>query len=180
LFLPARAYSYAEKVHRGTPGKFGSSEPFVGHPAAVATEVARYGDVVAVCGAYLHDTVEKTEVTADEVEGVFGPEIRELVVSVSDDPSITDGAERRHEHRSRALSSGESARLIYACDRLDGIRQMSAMLDRGEDLTEFEVGRRAASWRQDIGLLAEAGIPSALLVDLEREIDRLDRIIATP
>ena len=57
---------------------------------------------------------------------------------------------------------------------------MSAMLDRGEDLTEFEVGRRAASWRQDIGLLAEAGIPSALLVDLEREIDRLDRIIATP
>ena len=177
LFTPAKAYSFAEQAHRETPGKFGSDIDFITHPAGVASVVAEYGDEETVCAAYLHDTIEKSPVTAAEIGREFGPVVKELVVAVTDDPSIEDPDQRRSEHRARALDGGERSRLIYAADRLDGIRQMTAMVVLGRTPSPAPAAVRAASWREDIEMLRERGIPAALLGELERAIDELDASI---
>ena len=174
LFLPGKAYEFARRAHVSTPGKFGSDVDFITHPAGVAAAVAEYGDEVAVCAAYLHDTIEKTSVTADEIEQAFGPAVREVVMAVTDDPSIEDPEARRFEHRTRALASGERSRLVYAGDRLDGIRQMTALVNAGSAPSLTTASQRAASWREDIEMLREQILPSALLVNLEQAIDELD------
>ncbi|MBK8293337.1 MAG: enoyl-CoA hydratase/isomerase family protein [Solirubrobacterales bacterium] len=174
LHLPAKAYAFAEKAHRETPGKFGGDAPFIGHPAAVADEVAKYGDEVTVAVAYLHDTIEKTSVTADELDRAFGSEIRDLVVDLSQDPSITDDGVRRLDHRRRVIESGGKARLVYAADRLDGIRYSSELIDGNAYNSEVPVQQRADSWRDDIVRLDETGLPHGLLSELELAIDDLD------
>ncbi|MBK5231469.1 MAG: enoyl-CoA hydratase/isomerase family protein [Thermoleophilia bacterium] len=174
LHLPAKAYAFAAKAHRETPGKFGGDSPFIRHPAAVADEVARYGDDVSVAVAYLHDTIEKSSVTADELDRAFGDEIRDLVIDLSEDPAIADEDANRLDRRRRAIESSERARLVYACDRLDGIRQMSIMIDDGADVTDMAVDRRASSWRDDIAHLSGTGLPYGLMSDLELSIDDLD------
>lgn len=174
LHLPAKAYAFAERAHRDTPGKFGCDAPFIRHPAAVADIAGRYGDEITVAVAYLHDTIEKTGVTADELERAFGEEIRDLVVDLSVDPAITDGEAHRLDHRRRAIESGEKARLVYAADRLDGIRQMTEIAKGGADLSDLSARQRAASWRNDIAHLEGRGIPGPLMSDLERAIEDLD------
>jgi len=174
LYRPGKAFSFARQAHQETPGKFGSDAPFIEHPSAVAHEAAKYGDELVVCAAYLHDTVEKTSVTPDELERAFDRDIRDLVLALSEDESIADPNERRLDHRRRVLESGQSARLVYACDRLEGIRQMARMVANGEDVTGLSVGRRAGTWRVDIDQLAEHGLPSGLLSDLEKAMAGLD------
>ncbi len=174
LYLPAKAYAFAERAHRDTPGKFGGDAPFISHPAAVADIAAGYGDEVTVAVAYLHDAVEKTSVAEDELERAFGEEIRNLVIDLSKDPAITDEDAQRLDHRRRAIESGEKARLVYAADRLDGIRQMTGMIEDGADPSRLSARQRADFWRDDIVHLDGTGLPSGLMSDLERSIDKLD------
>lgn len=177
LFLPARAFAFASRAHRDTPGKFGSLVPFIDHPSAVACEVAKYGDDESISAAYLHDTIEKTEVTADQIDALFGSAIRDLVVDLSEDPAISEREAQRLDHRRRAIDSGERARLVYAADRLDGIRQMTALIEGGTDVSGLSVERRATSWRDDISQLSAHGIPSGLMADLDRSMSRLESAI---
>lgn len=94
---------------------------------------------------------------------MFGLVVKELVVAVTDDPSIEDPGQRRPGTQgARALDGGERSRLIYAADRLDGIRQMTAMVVL-EGPSPAPAAVRAASWREDIEMLRERGIPAALL-----------------
>lgn len=175
LHRTALAFDFARRAHAGTPGKFGSEIPFIDHPSGVAREVARYGDEDSVIAAYLHDTIEKTEVTAAELERVFGPSIAALVVDLSDDPAIEDPAEQRLDHRRRAIASGERGKLVYACDRLDGIRSMLALLESGAGTSDLSLERRTTSWRSDIETLKAAGLPPELESDLEREMLTLEK-----
>src|SRR5690606_40443516 len=72
------AYRVAAGSHKGQLRR--SGEPYITHPLAVAGIVARYGmDDVTIAAALLHDAVEDTVLTLDEVEAGFGPEVRELV-----------------------------------------------------------------------------------------------------
>lgn len=174
LFLPAKAYAFAARAHQDTPGKFGSDAPFIDHPSAVAREVAKYGDDEAIAVAYLHDTIEKTGVTADQIGKVFGPRIRDLVVDLSHDPSISDPHAQRLDHRRRAIDGGERTRLVYASDRLDGIRQMTVLIRHNADLSDLAVARRTESWQQDISLLEGHGLPTGLRTDLESSMSELE------
>ena len=112
---------------------------------------------LAIAVAYLHDTLEKSSVTTDELERAFGGEIRDLVVDLSEDPDIADDDANRLDRRRRALEGSERTRLIFACDRLDGIRHLTEMIDEGADPTDLEVDRRVSSWRDDIEQLGRNG-----------------------
>ena len=180
LFMPAKAYNFAARAHADTPGKLGSERPFIDHPAEVAFEVAKYGDEDAVTAAYLHDILEKSDVTAEEVGQEFGQVIRDLVVDLSEDPRIEDAAARRLDHRARVLESGERARLIYAADRISGMRTMAEQIRRGADLaklgpdpSKYDPVRREAQWRDDIDTLVPYGLPTGLMSDLDRYMAEL-------
>ncbi len=77
-----RAAAVAAVAHAGQRRK--SGEPYVHHPIAVATIVAELGlDVTTIVGALLHDAVEDTRMTGDDVAAGFGPEVAGIVDGVT-------------------------------------------------------------------------------------------------
>src|SRR3989338_946434 len=80
--LIQRAYEFSAKVHKGQ--KRLSGEPYLVHPMAVAGIIVDLRlDVPSIVGGLLHDTVEDTLTTLDEVKSVFGEEIATLVDGVT-------------------------------------------------------------------------------------------------
>ncbi len=80
--LVQRAFVFAEQAHRPQRRKDGA--PYIGHPVTVANILAGMRlDVASICAALLHDTVEDTDVTLDDVAEIFSPEIAELVDGVT-------------------------------------------------------------------------------------------------
>ncbi len=74
----ARAFEFAREAHQGQARK--SGEPFILHPVEVAIILADLRmDAETICAALLHDTVEDTPVTAEEVEAEFNDQVRSLV-----------------------------------------------------------------------------------------------------
>jgi enoyl-CoA hydratase len=178
LYLPGSAYSFAEQAHRGQPGRHGKGE-FIDHPSRVARiTVANGGDDVAEAAAYLHDTVEKADVSADEIEAIFGGELRELVVALGQDPAIEDRAERRADHRHRVAVAGDTARLVYLSDRLAGIEAMIEQLEAGADPASLDAERRLGLWRGDVEAQAGASPPPGLVAEIGDQLDRLERLLS--
>ena len=80
--LVKRAYVYATRAHRGQTRK--SGDPYITHPLAVATILAELGmNHETLCAALLHDTIEDTSYTLDELRADFGEEIATLVDGVT-------------------------------------------------------------------------------------------------
>lgn len=82
LDLVQRAYTFAEEAHR--PQKRKNGDPYIGHPVAVAKLLTNMRmDVASICAALLHDTVEDTEATHEQLQELFSPEIADLVDGVT-------------------------------------------------------------------------------------------------
>ena len=80
--LVKRAYVYATRAHRGQTRK--SGDPYIMHPLEVALLVAQLNlDAPSVCAGLLHDTVEDTEATVEDVRYQFGQEVAGLVESLT-------------------------------------------------------------------------------------------------
>ncbi len=80
--LLRRAHATAEKAHEGQVRKTG--DPYITHPTTVAYMLARYGlDADTIAAAFLHDTVEDTPLTLDQVEQEFGTDIAQLIDGVT-------------------------------------------------------------------------------------------------
>lgn len=175
LHLPGRAYSFAEKAHRGKLDRYGLGE-FIAHPVGVAELVAPFGDEQMEAAAFLHDTVEKTEVTQEHLKREFGPGICDLVLTLSQDQSIEDSIERRAEHRRRILAAGSRPRLIYACDRIDGINRMTELLESGIDAEAIEAPRRIVAWRGDLEAIRQMDLPVDLVAAIDDGLSRLEAL----
>ncbi len=77
-----RAYVYAMQKHGNQ--KRASGDPYISHPIEVAYKLTQYKlDTASIITAILHDTVEDTDATLDEIEELFGAEIRQLVDGVT-------------------------------------------------------------------------------------------------
>ena len=177
LHLPAAAYAFAERAHRGQPGRHGQGE-FMEHPTRVARiTIDHGGDDFAEAAAFLHDTIEKSEVTPEEIEAKFGPEMRDLVLALGQDPAIFDRAERRADHRHRVAIAGERARLVYLSDRLAGIEAMLDRIEAGDDPAELESERRLGLWRGDVEALSGSSPPPGLVAEISDRLDRLEHLI---
>ena len=76
------AFQVANHAHLGQFRK--SGEPYITHPIEVATFIAEWGlDEQTIAGALMHDVIEDTPVTKEELARIFGPSIAELVDSVT-------------------------------------------------------------------------------------------------
>ena len=82
LAMIQRAYDFSAEVHKGQLRA--SGEPYLTHPLQVAGIIADMRlDVASVVTGLLHDTVEDTLATLEQIEGLFGPEIAALVDGVT-------------------------------------------------------------------------------------------------
>src|SRR5690349_13152810 len=85
------ASTFAARKHRDQRRKDAEASPYINHPIEVAEILARIGgvdDVVVLQAALLHDTVEDTQTSPDELERKFGSAVRKLVEEVTDDKTL--------------------------------------------------------------------------------------------
>jgi RelA/SpoT family (p)ppGpp synthetase len=137
-YLPAeqiepitRAYEFGAEAHNGQTRKTG--EPYITHPVAVAQSLAEmHLDSEAIMAAILHDTVEDTEATIEDIQSNFGSEVALLVDGVSklDQIQFRSRAEAQAESfRKMMLAMIEDIRVILVklADRLHNMKTLDAM-----------------------------------------------------
>ncbi len=126
--LIERAYAFAAKAHGAQ--KRASGEPYITHPLEVAISLTQYRlDTASIITALLHDTVEDTGVTLDDVEKQFGSEIRSLVDGVTKLSRLEGKSEdlRQAENfRKLLLAMSEDLRvlLVKLADRLHNMQTL--------------------------------------------------------
>jgi len=126
-----RAYEFGAAAHEGQTRK--SGEPYISHPVAVAQELADMRmDPQAICAAILHDVVEDTEASLNDIEQQFGAEVAALVDGVSklDQIQFLSQAEAQAESfRKMMLAMIEDIRVILVklADRLHNMQTLDVM-----------------------------------------------------
>jgi len=91
LPLVLRALAFAANKHRDQRRKGEEASPYINHPIAVSNVLVNEGlvdDPLVLCAAVLHDTIEDTETSADELRSAFGADVAAIVLEVSDDKSL--------------------------------------------------------------------------------------------
>ena len=127
--LIADAYAMAHSVHRGQSRK--SGEPFVYHPLATAEILADLRlDATTVAAALLHDVVEDTETTKEEISNRFGTEIAEIVDGVTKLKRLPSGNLEEAQAESLrkmivAMSKDVRVIIIKLADRLHNMRTLA-------------------------------------------------------
>ena len=109
----------------GPEGK-AKGTPYVNHPLAVAQIISQIGkvdDVVVLCAAMLHDTIEDTDVTEADLRARFGDTITEVVLEVSDDKSLPK--QRRKELQiEHAAHASLAAQLVKLGDKINNLTDL--------------------------------------------------------
>lgn len=121
------AYDYAEKAHGEEKRK--SGEPYIVHPRAIALTLSRLGmDRDTIIAGILHDTIEDTPVTADDIEKEFGKTVRFLVESVTKLSKLKyRGVERHVESLRRLLVATASDLRVIIIKLADRLHNMETI-----------------------------------------------------
>jgi (p)ppGpp synthase/HD superfamily hydrolase len=167
---------FADERHAGQRREVDGA-PFVTHPVEVASILSEHDcpDHMVAAGL-LHDVLEKSDTGHDELEARFGTRVAALVVALTDDPAITDEAERRAALRLQVAEAGDEAAAIFAADKISKVRELRHRADRG-DLDANSLAR-LEHYRESCDML-EALLPgSALVSELRREMRALERMRA--
>ncbi|MGW7417324.1 RelA/SpoT family protein [Streptomyces sp. NPDC054863] len=129
LTILSRAYVLAESSHRGQMRK--SGEPYITHPLAVTLILAELGaETTTLTASLLHDTVEDTDVTLEQVREQFGDEVCFLVDGVTKLEKVDYGAAAEPEtFRKMLVATGNDVRVmsIKLADRLHNMRTLGVM-----------------------------------------------------
>jgi guanosine-3',5'-bis(diphosphate) 3'-pyrophosphohydrolase len=121
--LVSEAAELAARRHNGMARKGRGSEPYINHLAEVANLLSTAtdgADAELVAAGWLHDTIEDTETTRDELAQKFSERVASLVVECSDDMSLPKG-ERRRRQVADAPHKSTGAKLIKIADKISNI-----------------------------------------------------------
>lgn len=120
------AFHFAAQKHSTQRRKDAAESPYINHPIAVAEVLARVGqvhDLVLLQAAILHDTVEDTETSAEEVEQRFGAEVRGIVMEVTDDKSLPK-AVRKQKQIEHAPHLSAGAQQVKLADKICNVGEI--------------------------------------------------------
>lgn len=129
--LIATAYDFAQKAHEGQMRA--SGDPYFIHPAEVAYSLTAFKlDTATIITALLHDTVEDTEVTLDDVEELFGEDIRALVKGVTKLNKIeikSESSKQAENFRKLLIAMSKDLRVLVVklADRLHNMQTLKYM-----------------------------------------------------
>ncbi len=122
----AYALDFAAHKHTDHRRKGVRGEPYVNHLVEVARLVAEATggeDPLAIAAAVLHDTLEDTDATREELEECFGAEIASIVAEVTDDKRLTK-KERKQHQVDAAPHASHRAQLVKLADKISNLRSM--------------------------------------------------------
>ena len=118
-----KAKAFAEKAHKGQVRKY-TGEPYISHVISVSNilrELYPKATTEMVVSAILHDTVEDTQVSINDIENNFGKKISEIVGDLTDVSNPCDGnrAERKAIDREHTKNSSYDAQVVKCADLID-------------------------------------------------------------
>lgn len=122
-----RAISFAAKKHKTQKRKGADGEPYINHPLEVLNLLANIGNVEdydIFIAAVLHDTIEDTETTKEEITELFGENVCQMVLELTDDKSLPK-AERKQLQIEHAPRISVGAKQIKLCDKISNIRDIT-------------------------------------------------------
>lgn len=120
-----RCVNFSAIKHRKQRRKDPQQTPYINHPIGVAYLLVEAGveDVDVLQAALLHDTVEDTDTSPQELQDVFGPRVAGLVAEVTDDKSLPS-KERKRLQIVHASSASHGAKLVKLADKLYNLRDL--------------------------------------------------------
>ena len=139
--LVDRAIAFAVEKHSGTPRK-GTKVPYIVHPMEAAAIVAGItDDQELIAAALLHDTLEDTETTFEELEKAFGLRVANLVQEESEDKQADKSPDSTWKDRKYATlkhleAAGYDAKLLVLGDKLANIRAIQRDLKESTEKGE--------------------------------------------
>lgn len=126
IALILKALKFAAEKHRHQRRKDAAGSPYINHPIEVAEKiwnVGEHGDVNTICAALLHDTVEDTDATFEEVDKEFGKVIGDMVREVTDDKSLPK-AVRKQKQVEHAPHLSLGAKHIKLGDKASNVKDI--------------------------------------------------------
>jgi (p)ppGpp synthase/HD superfamily hydrolase len=178
-----RALRWSAACHAGQTRK-ASEVPYLAHAAAVGMILGRGGfDEDVVIAGLLHDVVEDSEATLDDVAAGFGPTVREIVGLCSEIKYDQDGRkrpwiDRKRDHLTAMAGASAAARAVLLADKLHNLTSIELDLDEGRPVwAVFNAERAQVLWyyRSAIDACA-SGDPrvEALAASCREVLDRIE------
>ena len=127
LALLLKALAFAAHKHRDQRRKDPEASPYINHPIALADVLVNEGGVTdfeVLCAALLHDTVEDTDTTPEELTEAFGARIAAIVAEVTDDTRLAK-AERKRLQIEHAGTLSRQAKLVKLADKICNLRDVA-------------------------------------------------------
>lgn len=127
LSLIFKALKFSSRKHRNQRRKDREASPYINHPIDVAETLLRVGrvkDISTIAAAILHDTIEDTDTTPEEIQDLFGVEVLSLVKEVSDDKSLTKETRKRLQIES-APHKSLKAKQIKLADKICNVSDIT-------------------------------------------------------
>lgn len=163
-----KAINFAAIKHTDQRRKDPRKSPYINHPVGVMNILCDEGgvtDIPTLMGAVLHDTVEDTDTSPEEILTEFGEEVADIVKQVTDDKNLPK-AERKRLQIVNAPHKTEKAKLVKLADKLYNLRDLSKSTPEGwteERVKEYRIW----SSRVCTGLV---GTNKALEEELQKEL----------
>jgi GTP diphosphokinase / guanosine-3',5'-bis(diphosphate) 3'-diphosphatase len=169
LALLLRALSFAAHKHRDQRRKDAEASPYINHPIALAEVLAGEGgvtDIDVLAAALLHDTIEDTATTFEELVGHFDGGIAAMVAEVTDDQKLPK-AERKRLQIVHAAGLSDGAKLVKLADKICNLRDVA---DRPPANWDLQRRREYFDWAKQVidGL---RGTPGESMRRLEAAFD---------
>ena len=176
--LVRSALAQARSDHAGQTRNGSGGMPYVEHPVTVAARLDEHGfGAEVLAAALLHDVVEDSETTLDELREKFGDEVAGYVGALTDDEAIDSYRERKAEHRERVAAAPPEALAIYGADKLTNVVTLRAAYGEEGDAVrdEFKVPLelKLEIWEADLALLREKAAELPFLDQLGEELSGL-------
>lgn len=124
--LILKALEFAAIKHKDQRRKDEYASPYINHPIALAKILTVEGgvtDAKVICGALLHDTIEDTETTPEELMAHFGKAITKIVLEVTDDKSLPKD-ERKRQQIEHAAHASKRAKQVKLADKIANLRDI--------------------------------------------------------
>jgi (p)ppGpp synthase/HD superfamily hydrolase len=135
-----RALVLAQRVHAGQTRKGARGEAYILHVtevAAILNDATGGKDPVLVIGGLLHDVIEDSDLTPDDLARDFGAEVAKLVAEVTDPEGVSEEARRRHQVEA-APGLSARARMLKIADKTSNIEEMTDDPPPGWSLAEIQ------------------------------------------
>jgi (p)ppGpp synthase/HD superfamily hydrolase len=171
-----KALQFASKAHKDQYRK-NTDIPYISHPVAVAMILMKvgYNDELIAAGL-LHDTVEDTEITLDDIQREFGAIVAEIVAGCSEPDKSLSWKERKEHTIEFLKTASEDIRAVACADKLHNIQSIIRDFEElGDEVwNRFNAGKEQQKWyyRNIVESLSfHSTFP--LVAELQKEVERL-------